>query len=42
MINFAMDLTPLVADDKLEPAAYAQGFIRRFADEVNARLIRLS
>jgi len=42
MINFAMDLTPLVADEKLEPAAYAQGFIRRFADEVNARLIRLS
>ena len=42
MINFAMDLTPLVADDKLEPAAYAQGFIRRFADEVSARLIRLS
>jgi len=42
MINFAMDLTPLVADEKLEPAAYAQGFIRRFADEVSARLIRLS
>ena len=42
MINFAMDLTPLVADEKLEPAAYAQGFIRRFVDEVSARLIRLS
>jgi len=37
-----MDLTPLVADEKLEPVAYAQGFIQRFADEVNARLIKLS
>jgi len=41
-INFAMDLTPLVADEKLEPVAYAQGFIQRFADEVNTRLIKLS
>jgi len=41
-INFAMDLTPLVADEQLEPVAYAQGFIQRFADEVNTRLIKLS
>lgn len=42
MINFAMDLTPLVADDKLEPATYVQGFIQRFAEEVNTRLGKLS
>jgi LmbE family N-acetylglucosaminyl deacetylase len=42
MINFAMDLTPLVADEKLEPAAYVEGFIRRFADDVNTRLRKLS
>jgi LmbE family N-acetylglucosaminyl deacetylase len=42
MINFAMDLTPLVSDERLEPAAYVQGFIGRFADEVNHRLKKLS
>jgi LmbE family N-acetylglucosaminyl deacetylase len=42
MINFAMDLTPLVTDEKLEPAAHVEGFIRRFADEVNTRLKKLS
>jgi LmbE family N-acetylglucosaminyl deacetylase len=42
MINFAMDLTPLVADEKLQPAAHVEGFIRRFADEVNTRLKKLS
>lgn len=42
MINFAIDLTPLVVDEKLEPETYLQGFIQRFADEVNARLKKLS
>ncbi len=42
MINFAMDLTALVTDEKLEPAAYVQGFIQRFSDEVNTRLKKLS
>lgn len=42
MINFAMDLTPLVADDKLEPAAHVEEFIRRFAEDVNTRLKKLS
>ena len=42
MINFAMDLSPLVTDDKLEPIAYVQGFIQRFADEVSTRLKQLS
>ncbi len=42
MINFAMDLSPLVTDEKLEPIAYVQGFIQRFADEVSTRLKQLS
>jgi hypothetical protein len=42
MINFAMDLTPLLKDEKLEPATYVQAFIQRFADDVNTRLRNLS
>jgi LmbE family N-acetylglucosaminyl deacetylase len=42
MINFAMDLTPLMADDKLDPTAYVEGFIQRFADEIRTRLKKLS
>ena len=37
----AMDLTPLVRDPGLDPAAYAQGFISRFAGEVRDRMERL-
>lgn len=42
MINFAMDLTPLLNEEKLEPATYVQEFIRRFADDVHTRLHKLS
>lgn len=42
MINFAMDLTPLLTDERLEPAAYVQAFIQRFADEVGSRLQKLT
>jgi LmbE family N-acetylglucosaminyl deacetylase len=42
LINFAMDLTPLMEDEALEPAAYVQQFIDRFAADVNARLGKLS
>jgi LmbE family N-acetylglucosaminyl deacetylase len=42
MMNFAMDLTPLVTDETLDPAAYVQGFIRRFADEVSSRVRKLT
>jgi len=38
MINFGMDLTPLIHDEKLDPAEYIGGFVRRFADDVNARV----
>ena len=39
---FAMDLTPLMADASIEPAAYVQGYIDRFAKEVSDRLRKLS
>jgi len=38
MINFGMDLTPLIHDEKLDPAEYIGGFVKRFADDVNARV----
>jgi LmbE family N-acetylglucosaminyl deacetylase len=38
LINFAMDLTPLVHNDKLDPAQYVDGYIQRFVNDVNARI----
>jgi LmbE family N-acetylglucosaminyl deacetylase len=38
MINFGVDLTPLIHDEKLDPAEYIAGFVRRFADDVNTRV----
>ncbi|NNM29587.1 MAG: PIG-L family deacetylase [Akkermansiaceae bacterium] len=35
---FAMDLTPLVEDETLDPADYAAGFIQRFEESVRAAL----
>jgi len=40
-LSFGIDLTPLIADDNLAPAAFIQGFIDRFAGEVKDRLTRL-
>jgi len=37
---FAMDLTPLIVDPKLDVQEYTAGYIRRFADEVSARLAK--
>jgi len=37
---FAMDLTPLVADPTLEIVAYVQGYMERFAAEVQHRIQR--
>ncbi|MGC8794582.1 MAG: PIG-L deacetylase family protein [Bryobacteraceae bacterium] len=42
LVSFAMDLTPLIEDDALDPHDYVQGFIRRFAEDVSARLRKLS
>jgi hypothetical protein len=42
MLNFGMDMTPLIEDTSLDVNEYAQQHIRRFADEVSARLDKLS
>jgi len=41
-LSFGMDMTPLVEDDGLDPIAFVQGYVSRFADEVTARLARMS
>jgi LmbE family N-acetylglucosaminyl deacetylase len=38
---FGMDLTPLVADDTLEPRALYERYLKRFQDEVSGRLGKL-
>ncbi len=40
-LTFAMDMTPLIQDDSLSPAAFVQGLIDRFAAEVTGRLSKL-
>jgi len=37
-LAFAMDLTPLIRDDSLDPLAYATGFIARFQEEVTRHI----
>ncbi|MEN9535566.1 MAG: hypothetical protein RIR37_839, partial [Verrucomicrobiota bacterium] len=37
-LAFAMDLTPLVRDDTLDVAAYVDGFIKRFREDVLIKL----
>lgn len=38
LINFGMDLTPLIQNEKLDLTQYVEGFIQRFACDVSARL----
>ncbi len=38
MINFGVDLTPLIENEKLDPAEYIAGFVKRFAEDVNSRV----
>ncbi len=38
-MTIAMDLTPLITDDSLDPIAFAMGFIDRFRDDVRNRLV---
>src|SRR5258708_14498961 len=38
MMNFAMDLTPLVRDDSLDVAEYVLGYIDRFRESVSTNL----
>ena len=41
-VIFGMDLTPLIQDDSLDPGAYVQQFIARFAEDVRARVAKMS
>ena len=40
-LNFGMDLTPLIEDDKLDIGQYVKTFIDRFAAEVSSRVAKL-
>ena len=42
MVNFAMDLTPLIENPGLDPAEFIQGFVRRFAEDVAGRMAKFS
>jgi LmbE family N-acetylglucosaminyl deacetylase len=42
MINFGMDLTPLIEDDTLSVTDYVMGHVERFASEVRGNLNRFS
>ncbi len=39
-MQWAMDLTPLIADDQLDPLAYTVGFIDRLKADVTARIYK--
>jgi LmbE family N-acetylglucosaminyl deacetylase len=41
-LSFGIDLTPLVADERLGVREYLEGFIHRFAQEVANRIAKLS
>lgn len=41
-LNFAMDLTPLIEDDSIDPLAYLNARIERFAAEVRERVGKLA
>jgi LmbE family N-acetylglucosaminyl deacetylase len=38
MISFAVDLTPLIQNEKLDPADYIGGFVQRFEQDVRNRV----
>jgi len=38
MINFGLDLTPLIRDEHLDPVEYINGFVQRFAEDVDCRI----
>ena len=42
LVNFAMDLTPLIENEKLDIAQYVEGFLQRFSSDVTTRLKRFS
>jgi LmbE family N-acetylglucosaminyl deacetylase len=40
-VSFGMDMTPLLQDDSLDPWAFVQAYLDRFARDVEARLRRM-
>jgi hypothetical protein len=42
LLNFGMDLTPLVQDDKLDPREHVLRLIQRFSDDVGSRVRKFS
>ena len=41
-LSYAMDMTPLITDLKLEPADFAREYIQRFAQDVELRIRRMN
>jgi hypothetical protein len=41
-MSYGMDLTPLMHDASLEPAAFVGGFMQRFANDVQERVGRMT
>jgi LmbE family N-acetylglucosaminyl deacetylase len=41
LIDFGMDLTPLIQNDQLDPNEYVGRFVQRFAADVSARISKL-
>ncbi len=41
-LSYAMDMTPLITDDGLDPAAFVNGLIQNFAGDVTERLRKVS
>lgn len=42
MLNFGMDLTPLIENVDLDPTVYVERYINRFLDEVRSRISKLT
>jgi LmbE family N-acetylglucosaminyl deacetylase len=42
MINFGMDLTPLILDDNLSVSDFVLEHVRRFSDDISAKLAKFS
>jgi LmbE family N-acetylglucosaminyl deacetylase len=42
LASYAMDLTPLIKDDRLDIRQFTEGYIKRFAADVSARLTKFS
>lgn len=41
LINFGMDLTPLIQNDQLDATEYVEEYVQRFAEDVSSRIARM-